>query len=226
MTSLAVSAAVLKTMPLFSRLSDLELQTLIPAIQHRCYPRHSFMVRANEKTNTLYVLLSGKARVSIDDGNGREVTLAVIGPSEFFGEFSFIDEKPRSASVEALEPCEVLCIPKPAFMACLAQNFQAMMVMLRTVVERLREADRKIGSLALMDVHGRVARVLMEEAEDVNGAWVVDTGSEEIARMVGASREMVSRVLKQMRELGLLRRDKRKIVVLDRGSMSERRTLH
>jgi CRP/FNR family cyclic AMP-dependent transcriptional regulator len=226
MTSLAVSAAILKTMPIFSRLSDRELGTLIPAIQHRCYPRHSLMVRANEKSNTLYVLLSGKAKVSIDDGHGREVTLGIIGPSEFFGEFSFIDEKPRSANVQALEPCEVLCIPKPAFMACLAQNFDAMMVMLRDVVGRLREADRKIASLALMDVHGRVARLLMEVAKDVGGVWVVDTGSEEIARMVGASREMVSRVLKEMRELGLIRRDKRKIVVLDRESMAERRTLH
>jgi CRP/FNR family cyclic AMP-dependent transcriptional regulator len=111
-------------------------------------------------------------------------------------------------------------------MACLAQNFDAMMLMLRYVVARVREANLKIASLALMDVHGRVASLLMEVAKDVNGAWVVDTGSEEIARMVGASREMVSRVLKEMREGGLIRRDKRKIVVLDRESMAGRRTLH
>jgi CRP/FNR family cyclic AMP-dependent transcriptional regulator len=226
MTSLAVNAALLKTMPLFARLSDRELATLIPTVQHRFYPRHSFMVRANEKTNGLYVIVSGKAKVSIEDGQGREATLSLIGPSEFFGELSFIDEKPRSASVQALEPCEVLCIPKPALMACLAQNFDVMMLMLRYVVARVREANLKIASLALMDVHGRVASLLMEVAKDVNGAWVVDTGSEEIARMVGASREMVSRVLKEMREGGLIRRDKRKIVVLDRESMAGRRTLH
>jgi CRP/FNR family cyclic AMP-dependent transcriptional regulator len=224
--TLKVNAAILKTVPIFAQLSDRELATLIPAVQHRCYPRHSFMVRVNEKTNALYVMVSGRAKVSIDDGDGREVTLGIIGPSEFFGELSFIDEKPRSASVQALEACEVLCIPKSAFMACLAQNFDAAMFMLRNVVARLREADHKIASLALMDVHGRVARLLMEVAKEVNGMWIVDTGSEEIARMVGASREMVSRVLKEMRELGLIRRDKRKIVVLDRESMAERRTLH
>jgi CRP/FNR family cyclic AMP-dependent transcriptional regulator len=98
------------------------------------------------------------------------------------------------------------------------------MLMLRSVVGRLREADRKIASLALMDVHGRVARLLIELAREVNDVWVVDTGSEEMARMVGASREMVSRVLKEMRESGLIRREKRKIIVLDRASMESRST--
>jgi CRP/FNR family cyclic AMP-dependent transcriptional regulator len=222
MTNLAVNTTILKTVPLFSLFSDHELATLFPAIQHRSYPRHSFMLRAGEKTDALYIILSGKAKVVIDDGDGREVTLTTIGPSEFFGEMSLIDEKPRSASVEALEPCEVLYISKPAFMACLKDNFDAAMLILKNVVGRLREADRKIASLALMDVHGRVARLLMDLARDVNGMWVVDTGSEEMARMVGASREMVSRVLKEMRDGGLIRRDKRKIIVLDRASMDQR----
>jgi CRP/FNR family transcriptional regulator, cyclic AMP receptor protein len=225
MTNLAVNTTILKTVPLFSLFSDHELATLFPAIQHRSYPRHSFMLRAGEKTDALYIILSGKAKVVIDDGDGREVTLTTIGPSEFFGEMSLIDEKPRSASVEALEPCEILYISKPAFMACLKDNFDAAMLILRNVVARLREADRKIATLALMDVHGRVARLLMDLARDVNGLWVVDTGSEEMARMVGASREMVSRVLKEMRDGGLIRRDKRKIIVLDRASMDQRGTV-
>jgi CRP/FNR family cyclic AMP-dependent transcriptional regulator len=225
MTNLAVNTTILKTVPLFSLFSDHELGTLFPAIQHRSYPRHSFMLRAGEKTDALYIILSGRAKVVIDDGDGREVTLTTIGPSEFFGEMSLVDEKPRSASVEALEPCEVLYISKPAFMACMKDNFDAAMLMLRNVIGRLREADRKIASLALMDVHGRVARLIMDVAKDVNGMWVVDTGSEEMARMVGASREMVSRVLKEMRDGGLIRRDKRKIIVLDRASMDQRGTV-
>ena len=225
MTNSSVNTTILKTVPLFSLFSDQELATLFPAVQHRSYPRHSFMLRAGEKTDALYIILSGKAKVVIDDGDGREVTLTTIGPSEFFGEMSLIDEKPRSASVEALEACEVLYISKPAFMACLKDNFDAAMLILRNVVGRLREADRKIASLALMDVHGRAARLLMDLAHDVNGLWVVDTGSEEMARMVGASREMVSRVLKEMRDGGLIRRDKRKIIVLDRASMDQRGTI-
>jgi len=222
MTNLAVNPAILKTVPLFSLFSDDELAAVFPAIQHRTYPRHSFMLRAGEKTDALYILLSGRAKVVIDDGDGREVTLTVIGPSEFFGEMSLIDEKPRSASVEALESCEVLYISKSAFMSCLKNNFEVAMLMLRSVVGRLREADQKIASLALMDVHGRVARLIMDLGREVDGTWLVDTGSEEMARMVGASREMVSRVLKEMRDRGLIRRDKRKIVVLDRASMQRR----
>jgi CRP/FNR family cyclic AMP-dependent transcriptional regulator len=222
MTNLAVNPTILKTVPLFSLFSDHQLAALFPAIQHRSYPRHSFMLRAGERSDALYIILSGRAKIVIDDGEGREVTLTTIGPSEFFGEMSLIDEKPRSASVEALEPCEVLYISKAAFMACLKDNFDAAMLILKSVVGRLREADRKIASLALMDVHGRVARLLMDLAREVNSTWVVDTGSEEMARMVGASREMVSRVLKDMRDSGLIKRDKRKIIVLDRASMDQR----
>jgi CRP/FNR family cyclic AMP-dependent transcriptional regulator len=222
MTNLTVNPTILKTVPLFSLLSDNQLGSLFPAIQHRSYPRHAFMLRAGERPDALYIILAGRAKVLIEDGEGREVTLTIIGPSEFFGEMSLIDDKPRSASVEALEACEILYISKAAFMGCLRDNFEVAMLMLRSVVGRLREADRKIASLALMDVHGRVARLLMDLAREVNDVWIVDTGSEEMARMVGASREMVSRVLKEMRDSGLIRRDKRKIIVLDRASMDRR----
>jgi CRP/FNR family cyclic AMP-dependent transcriptional regulator len=222
MTNLTVNPTVLKTVPLFSLLSDHQLAALFPAIQHRTYPRHSFMLRAGERADALYIILAGRAKVVIDDGDGREVTLTFIGPNEFFGEMALIDDKPRSASVEAVETCEILYISKAAFMSCLKDNFEVAMLVLRGVIGRLREADRKIASLALMDVHGRVARLLMELAREMDGVWVVDTGSEEMARMVGASREMVSRVLKEMRDSGLIRRDKRKIIVLDQDSMSTR----
>jgi CRP/FNR family cyclic AMP-dependent transcriptional regulator len=222
MTNMTVNPAILKTVPLFALLSDHQLATLFPAIQHRSYPRHSFMLRAGEKADALYIIMAGRAKVVVDDGEGREVTLTLIGPNEFFGEMSLIDDKPRSASVEAVDTCEVLYISKAAFMSCLKDNFEVAMLILRAVVARLREADRKIASLALMDVHGRVARLILELAREVDGTWIVDTGSEEMARMVGASREMVSRVLKEMRETGLIRRDKRKIIVLDHASMSHR----
>ena len=222
MTNLAVNPAILKTVPLFSLLSDHQLTALFPAIQHRSYSRHSFMLRAGERADALYVILAGRAKNVIDDGDGREVTLTIIGANEFFGDMSLIDEKPRSASVEALDACEILYVSKSAFMSCLKDNFDLAMLILRAVVARLREADRKIASLALMDVHGRVARLIIELARHVNGTWIVDTGSEEMARMVGASREMVSRVLKEMRESGLIRRDKRKIIVLDHASMDRR----
>ena len=224
MTNLTVNPKVLKAVPLFSLLSDHQLVVLFPAIQHRTYMRRSVMLRAGGKADALYVMLAGRARVVIGDAEGRrEVTLAVIGPDEFFGEMSLIDDKPRSANVEAIDQCEVLYISRAAFMTCLKDNFEVVMMILRAAVGRLREADQKIASLALMDVHGRVAYLIMDEAREVNDNWVVDTGAEEMARTVGASREMVGRVLKEMCDSGLIRRDKRKIIVLDRASMDRRR---
>src|SRR5688500_12727849 len=177
MANLAINTTILKTIPLFARFSDHELAALFPAIQHRSYPRRSFMLRAREKTDALYIILSGRAKVLLDDDHGKEVTLSIIGPSQYFGEMSLIDSKPRSASVQGLDPCEVLYISKAAFMACLQTNFKRVMHLLSNVITRLREADEKIAGLALMDVHGRLARLLIDDAKDIAGRWVVETGA-------------------------------------------------
>jgi CRP/FNR family cyclic AMP-dependent transcriptional regulator len=148
----------------------------------------------------------------------------VIGPNEFFGEMGLLDDQPRSASVETTEPCEMLRISRGAFLNCLKDNFDAALIIIRNLVKRLREADRKIESLALIDVYGRVARLLMEMAKQDNGQWIIEKAppKQEIARMIGASREMVSRVVKDLHDKGVIRAEKRKIFVLDRESMGRR----
>src|SRR3954464_5280612 len=122
MPSLAVSPTMLRSLPLLSRLSERELQELIPRIQHRSYPRRALMLGAHEKSDSIFVIVSGKARISINDGAGRETTLSTIGGGEIFGEMSFVDTQPRSANVEAVEPCDVLFIPRPALLECLQHN--------------------------------------------------------------------------------------------------------
>ena len=137
---------------------------------------------------------------------GREVILAILGPGEFFGEMALLDDETRSATVIAIEPCELLSIAKSDFKRCLAENMEISMGVMRGLVKRLREADRKIGSLALMDVYGRVARLLLEMSEDVNGQKVVckRLPKQDIAKMIGASREMVSRVMKDLQTSGYI----------------------
>ena len=103
----------------------------------------------------------------MSDAEGKEVILSMLGPGEFFGEMGLIDDEPRSASVVTIEPCELLSITKRDFKKCLAENFEMSMAVMRGLVRRLREADRKIGSLALLDVYGRVARLLLDMSEDV-----------------------------------------------------------
>jgi CRP/FNR family cyclic AMP-dependent transcriptional regulator len=219
-----VNPSILKTVPLFSSLSDEQLRMLQPCLQQRSYPRNSFILRAGEETDALYIILSGRIKVLIPDEQGREVILATMGPNEFFGEMGLLDDQTRSASVETLEACQMLRFSKSGFIACLKDNFDLAMIIIKNLVARLRAADRKIESLALIDVYGRVARLLLEQSEEVDGMWIVRSAppKQEIARMIGASREMVSRVVKDLQLRGYIRADKRKIYLLDKISMAKR----
>jgi CRP/FNR family cyclic AMP-dependent transcriptional regulator len=159
-----------------------------------------------DATDSMYIVLSGRLKVMMSDSEGKEVILAILGPGEFFGEMGLIDDSPRSASVVAMESCELLSVTKRDFKKCLAENFEMSMAVMRGLVRRLREADRKIGSLALLDVYGRVARLLLDMSETVNGEKVVTKRlpKQDIAKMIGASREMVSRVMKDLQMGGYI----------------------
>lgn len=209
-----LNPAVLKSVPLFSAFTDTQIVTLLNYVQHRSFPRNVFVFQAGDETDALYVILSGKVKVLIPDEQGREVILSVMGPHEFFGEMGILDDLPRSASVATLEPCEMLRLSKAGFINCLKENSEVAMLVIRNLVKRLRAADRKIESLALIDVSGRVVRLLVDMAEEVDGRLVVPRTppKQEIARTIGASREMVSRVMKDLEERGF-------IETLDSGAM-------
>lgn len=216
MTNIIGSSAILKAVPLFSAFSDQQLASLFLAAEHRTYARHAFILRRGEEPDALYIILAGRAKVLIENIEGRELALTTLERNGFIGEMSLIDEKPQPASVEAVENCEVLYLSRKAFMAWLHGNSDATILILKAVISRLQEANRKIARLAFMDVFGRVEHYLTEAAKEQAGEWIVGTGPEEIARIVGASRERVSRVLKTMSDRGLIRRDTRKIFILNR----------
>jgi CRP/FNR family cyclic AMP-dependent transcriptional regulator len=212
-----VSTALLRNVPLLSVLSEDELALLARVVIRKSYARGSQILGAGDPTDSLYILISGRIKVFMSDLDGKEVILAILGPNEFVGEMGLIDNSPRSANVVALEPCEVVCISKPDFKRCLADNFDMAMTVMRGLVKRLRDADNQIGSLALMDVFGRVARLLLETAEVVDGEKVVirKLSKQDIARMIGASREMVSRVMKHLQEAGYIELRADTIVIRD-----------
>jgi len=201
-----VSMLLLRNVPLLSVLTENQLALLTGAVSRKSFPRGTTIIAAGDVTESLYVVISGRLKVMISDDEEREVILAILGPNEFFGEMGLIDDQPRSASVVALEVCEILTLTRRDFKRCLAENFEMAMTVMRGLVKRLREADQKIGSLALMDVYGRVARLLLEMAETVNGQKVVTKklAKQDIAKMVGASREMVSRVMKDLQSDGYI----------------------
>jgi CRP/FNR family cyclic AMP-dependent transcriptional regulator len=202
--STTVSPTVLKSVPMFGTFPEDQLRALATMVTRRSASRGTAIMHEGDPTDSLYIVMSGRLKVMMGEADGKEVILGIIGPGEFFGEMGLIDDSPRSASVIAIEPCELLAVSKRAFNKCLRENVALAMAVMRVLVQRLRAADRKIGSLAMLDVYGRVARLLLDMSENVNGRMVVTRRltKQDIARMVGASREMVSRVMKDLEMSG------------------------
>ena len=211
------SLAFLQRVPLLASLSEEQLRTLAASTVRRSFSKGKTIVAEGDPSQAMYILLSGRAKVQRSDSEGKEVILAVIGPGEFFGEMSLVDDEPRSASVITLESCDFLAISKEPFTEMMVRSTEVCMAVMRGLVARLREADRKIETLALLDVYGRVARVLLDFSEDIDGEKIVRTKlpRQEIAKMIGASREMVSRVMKGLEIDGY-------IVPLDKGRLALR----
>ena len=218
--SSAVSTTVLKSVPMFSGFSPDQLRALVTMIMRRSAPRGTAVLREGGPADCLYIVVSGRLKVLMGEADGKETILSIIGPGEFFGEMSLIDDNPRSATVIAIEACELLALTRRDFRKCLVENSNLAMAVMRVLVRRLREADRKIGSLAMLDVYGRVARLLLDMSESVNGQRVVTKriSKQDIAKMIGASREMVHKVMKDLQVSGYIEVQGSTIVLRDKSA--------
>ena len=212
-----VSLTTLRALPIFETLDDKSLKPLLRVAMLRHVPRHTVVLHAGDHTDNIYFVLSGVLKVQISDEEGREVILSMLGPGELFGEMGVLDDHPRSATVLAVESSEVVVIGKDDFKQCLADNPDVSLFIMRNLTKRLRLADRNIESLALFDVYGRVARLLLEAAEIVDGRKVVThkITKQDIAKMIGASREMVSRVMRDLLAQGLIQECDGQLILVD-----------
>lgn len=201
-----MSRLLLRIIPLFAELSEQELGTIAGVATRRRVARGAQVIATGELSDSLYVVISGRLKVVLQDKSGHEVILHMLGPNEYFGEMAPIDTAPRSASVIAVENAELLTLSRDAFMGCLGGHFDMTMKVMSCLVRRLRSANRKIGNLAMLDVSGRVAAQLLEMSEIRDGLRVVPyrLARQEVASMVGASREMVSRVWKVLQTGGYI----------------------
>lgn len=198
---------LIRRVPLFSMLTNEQAQTIADGVVKRRYRRGEIIVEQGRKSDALFILLSGRARVVTSDTRGREVILAVLESGSYLGEMSLIDNEPHSATVRAEVQTDVLMLGRNEFNACLPEPNSLAYSVLRGLVSRLRSADRQIESLALLDVYGRVARALLEMAvEEENGQKIIKqkVSRQDLAKVVGASREMVSRVMKDLEERDLI----------------------
>jgi len=205
--SMLSNLELLRRVPLFSALTTGQSTSIADAIVKKRFKRAETIVEQGKKSDALYIILTGRARVMSTDSRGREVILATLQPGDYFGEMSLIDDEPHSATVRTEIQTDVLTLGREAFSRCLPENSSMSYNIMRGLVARLRHADRKIESLALMDVYGRVARSLLEFANDDglgNKKIKEKISRQDLAKMVGASREMVSRVMKDLEERGFV----------------------
>ncbi|RZL54389.1 MAG: Crp/Fnr family transcriptional regulator [Variovorax sp.] len=205
--SMLSNLELLRRVPLFAALTPTQSASIADAIVKKRFKRAEMVVEQGKKSDALYIILTGRARVMSTDSRGREVILATLQPGDYIGEMSLIDDEPHSATVRTEIQTDVLVLDRDAFSRCLPENASMSYNIMRGLVQRLRHADRKIESLALMDVYGRVARSLIEFAVD-DGAGNLKIrdkiSRQDLAKMVGASREMVSRVMKDLEERGFV----------------------
>ncbi len=195
-------------------LTGAELRTLSDQGTVKTFQKHTVIVSEGDETDSLYVVLSGRVRVFVADESGKEVVLGTQGAGEYFGEM-VLDGGPRSASVMTLEPSRFLVIPKNKVRDFLRGQPDFAIRLIEKLIHRSRSLTASVKNLALMDVYGRVARLLLELAEDEGGKLVIreKLTQQDIASRIGASREMVSKILNDLATGGYLSIARKRITV-------------
>jgi CRP/FNR family cyclic AMP-dependent transcriptional regulator len=181
----------------------------------KSFPKGTMLINEGDTSNFMYVILEGRVKVFVSDEKGKEAILNLQGPGELFGELALIDDVPRSASVVTLTPARLAFVSRAEFMSCLSESPDIAMKLLRGMTRRIRELTDLAKNLALNDVYGRVAKTLFRLAKEKEGTLVVEQRltHQDIADMVGASREMVSRIMKDLTTGGYIRTENRIITI-------------
>lgn len=200
---------------LFAGLGPEQLNALLRGAVVRNYPKGSIVVNEGDDGHGLFVVQSGSLKAFLMDEQGRELTLTLFAAGDYFGELALLDDAPRSASVATVERSALLQISRPNFLAILDDNPACMQVLLRNLVRRIRTLTENVRALALVDVFGRIARLFDSLAVSVDGERVVERRltQQEIANLIGASREMVNRILRELVIGGYISIEKNRIVL-------------
>jgi CRP/FNR family cyclic AMP-dependent transcriptional regulator len=181
----------------------------------RSFARSTVIIQEGDHGDTMFVVLSGRVRVYLADEDGREVLLGEYGAGEHFGEM-MLDHGPRSASVATLEPTRCSVLTRDELEAYLEANPKAASALARMLIGRVRILTRTVGNLALLDVYGRVARHLLDAATEENGRLVIPgrLTNVDIAKRIGASREMVGRIIADLKRGGYIAQEAACAVIL------------
>jgi CRP/FNR family cyclic AMP-dependent transcriptional regulator len=219
----ATTADFLATVPLFRSLVPTEVTAFAQMAREKSYPKGSVILFEDDPGDSLFVVRAGRVKVVLVAEDGREVILGILGVGEHFGELSLIDDQPRSAHVVAMEESTLLVLRREDFRRRVEQSPQVAWALLLELSRRLRRADEKIGSLVLLDVPGRIARMILDAATEGGSEQIEKPLTHQtIAHVIGASRETVSRAMREFVEAGWINTDRRRIRITDRAALEKR----
>lgn len=212
-TQAATQSRAVAAAPFLGLAGD-ELRALSAHAVIQTFPKHAVVVNEGDRTDSIFIIRSGRVKVFLHNDESREVVLNVHGPGEYFGEM-VLDEGPRSASVVTLETSKFFIISKRDFARFLAAHPDFGMKLINRLMHRVRALTENVKNLALLDVYGRVARLLLELAVERGGRLVITEKltQKDIADRVGASREMISRIFKELVAGGYVDVEKRQITI-------------
>lgn len=208
-------------------LTEGELADLRARAVNRHFQRGGTLVQQGEDPGRVLVIETGRAKITAETEDGRELVIAFAGPGDLLGELSAIGGAPRTATVRSLEPLDALAVARGDFVAFLDANPRVALVILRGVIARLREADQRQVEFAAYQTVTRVARRLLELAEhhgeecDEGVRITLPISQEELAGWAGASREAVTKALRELRAVGLIETQRRHITVLDAEQLGQ-----
>jgi CRP/FNR family transcriptional regulator, cyclic AMP receptor protein len=203
---------------LFSDLLPEDRLALEGCLHTRSYPPRVMVVSEGDDTHSLYLILDGKVKVFTSEEDGREALLCTQGPGEYFGEMSLFDDAPRSASVMTLERTKLAMLAREDLLRCLQSHPGIALALIGELVGRVRRLTEQVKALALLDVYGRLTRLLEAAAESRDGERVIEPRPthQELASRIGASREMVTRILGDLVRGGYVRLDGGRMILQEK----------
>lgn len=210
---------LLQQVSLFEGLDESDINDIAPLLQRRKFVRGDVVVQVNTPGDRLYLVESGKLKVCLSNQNDDEIILSILKEGSFFGEMALLEEKPRSASVIALQATWLYELSRESFLRFVESRPRTLLNILRVVSERLRRADDIRRDLVLLDVYGRVAGLLLrlareEGVKSEEGILLENPPSQQqIADMIGASRETINRVINEFIRSGTLHKEGRTLII-------------
>ena len=216
-----VDVEFLASVPIFANLNEEQLRSLPDKLRPRRYQRGEVIFHEDDPADRMHIIVEGRVKISIASEDGRERDIALFKPGDCFGEMALLDGSNRSATATAMEATETLVLFRQDFLDFLAENTELAADVNSLLVQRLRNVNQLLGDMVFLDVPTRVAKQLLSLAETYGGEAktgdpiVVPMGQDELARLVGASRETVSRALNSYRRMGMLDTSHRRITITD-----------